>query len=96
MFNKKEIEKLAKLSRITLSGEEAESLSKEFSKIVDYVSILQRIEVEENDNLGIHINIMREDGEPHKKGEHTENILKEAPETQNSYIKVNKVLNTEK
>lgn len=95
MFNKEEVEKLAKLSRITLTEKEAQSLSKEFSQIVDYVSILQKIDVSTDEELDSHRNIMREDKSPHKKEEYTKKLLEEAPEKEKGYVKVSKVLKTE-
>ncbi|MAZ41121.1 Asp-tRNA(Asn)/Glu-tRNA(Gln) amidotransferase GatCAB subunit C [bacterium] len=96
MIDKNEVEKLAKLSRITLTEEEIESLSKEFSQIVDYVSLLQSVDVKEEDELDSHRNIMREDVQPHESGKYTKDLIKEAPETEKNYIKVNKVLSTDK
>ena len=95
MIDKDEVEKLAKLSRITLTEEEIESLSKEFSQIVDYVSLLQSVDVKEEGELDSHRNIMREDGESHESGKYTKDLIKEAPETEKNYIKVNKVLSTD-
>ena len=92
MFNKDEIKKLAKLSRITLTDEEEESLSKEFSQIVDYVSELKKVEVGVASDTDTHKNIMREDSIPHEKRIYTKKLLYSAPSTEKGYIKVNKVL----
>jgi len=96
----KDIENLAKLCRIELSGEEKEELMKEMDSILGFVDQIQEVttclpagrteesEVEEGDLR----NIMREDENPYIGGEFSEDLLAEAPNREGDYIKVKKIL----
>lgn len=94
-MNKDEVLKLAKLARISISNEEAESLSHEFDSILKYVGEVRSV----NNELGIMNkedfpirNVMRADGEGHESGIYTEKILAEASSREGNYIKVKKIL----
>ena len=94
-MDKEKVLNLAKLARISLTGDEAEELSGEFGAILDYVGEVKGVTTDEarsvtNNNL-TH-NVMREDTEPHKPGIYTEKLLKQAPATERGYIKVKKIL----
>jgi aspartyl-tRNA(Asn)/glutamyl-tRNA(Gln) amidotransferase subunit C len=86
---------LAKLSRISISNEEAESLSQEFESILGYVGEVKSVEAGEKnlspEDFPIR-NVFREDSEGHESGIHTEKILSEAPAREGNYIKVKKIL----
>ncbi|PIT96850.1 hypothetical protein COT82_00905 [Candidatus Campbellbacteria bacterium CG10_big_fil_rev_8_21_14_0_10_35_52] len=91
----KEIEKLAKLSRIKITDAEKKKLSKDIENIFEYVSEIQEISSNLQDDNFLNsrfVNVMREDGEPHKSGIYTEKILKEAPDIEDNYIRVKKIL----
>jgi len=91
----KEIEKLAKLSRIKITNAEKKKLSKDIENIFEYVSEIQKISANlQGDNFlnSRFVNIMREDSEPHKSGIYTGKILKEAPDKKDNYIRVKKIL----
>jgi len=91
----KEIEKLAKLSRIKITNAEKKKLSKDIENIFEYVSEIQKISANlQGDNFlnSRFVNIMREDGEPHESGLYTEQILKQAPAREGDYLKVKKIL----
>ncbi len=82
MIEKEEIEKLAELSRMEVTPEEVEKFSKDIESILEYVSELKEIAIDEDvREAGILRNIMREDGEPHEKGIYTKDILNAAPST---------------
>ncbi len=87
---------LAKLARIEIKSDEAESLSHEFEAILDYVGEIKKVgKLNESSKLNKEFtikNIMREDGEGHKSGIYTEKILEQAPRREGSYIKVKKIL----
>ena len=91
----KEIEKLAKLSRIKITDAEKKKLSKDIENIFEYVSEIQEISSNLQDDNFLNsrfVNVMREDGESHKSGIYTEKILKEAPDIEDNYIRVKKIL----
>jgi len=89
----KDIEKLAKLARIEMTTEEMRGLQKDMKSILDYVDQIQSIDI---NNLPVleysNSNVFREDTNPHQSGIYTDNILKEAPDTEDNYIKVQKIL----
>jgi len=99
MLEKKDVEKLAKLSRIDVSEDEKEVLLKDLEEILVYVSEVQEVVVGDTkpdlfvqEGISAIHNIMREDENPHKSGEFSKEIMKEAPSTKDNYIKVKKIL----
>ncbi len=93
MSDTSHIEKLAALSRITLTQEELEGLAEDIEAILGYVEQIQEVSThtEVGDNGLVH-NVMREDGEPHEPGVHSEALLKQAPATKNGFFEVKKVI----
>lgn len=88
--------KLATLSRIRISQGEAEKLSHEFEAILKYVGEVKEVSGANSlqliaDSFALK-NIMREDGEGHEPGIHTEVLLAAAPAREGNYIKVKKIL----
>jgi len=91
-----DIEKLALLARIKLEPDEKKKLQKEFGEILDYISKLKDADIggikEETGNASGNENVLRGDEYGHKTGEFTEDLLKNAPEVENGYIKVKRIL----
>ncbi len=86
---------LAKLARIEMGNEEAESLSGEFDAILGYVGEIKNLKLTANSyklEASPIKNIMREDTNPHESGIYTEKFLAQAPAREGSYIKVKKIL----
>ena len=93
MIEKEDIEKLAELSRMEVTPEEVEKFSKDFESILEYVSELTEIAAEEpSREAGILRNVMRPDGKPHEKNLYSEALLDAAPNRENNYFKVKKIL----
>jgi len=94
MITNEELKKLSKLARIEISEGELNNLSKDINSILDYVGQIQQISVDINkkEELGVLKNVMREDEKPHKSGEFSPDLLKEAPYIENEYVKVKKIL----
>lgn len=94
-MDKEKVLNLAKLARVGLEDEEAESLSREFDAILNYVGEVKSVKVLpsisdlQGDAL---INVMREDTKPHESGFYTKKILEQAPAREGDYIKVKKIL----
>lgn len=94
-----EIQKLARLSRIHLTDDEARTYQQEIAHILDYVEKLNDVNtdgvVETAQVTGLE-NVMREDVLSDKKngayGVSQEMLLSNVPETENGYIKVRRVL----
>ena len=94
-MDKEEVLNLAKLARVELKDEEAESLSHEFDSILNYVGEVRSAKVSPlvSDSQGETLkNIMREDREPHESGLYTQKILEQAPAREGPYLKVKKIL----
>jgi aspartyl-tRNA(Asn)/glutamyl-tRNA(Gln) amidotransferase subunit C len=93
MIDKKYVEKLANLSRIEISEEEKGIFIKDLDAILGYVSEVQKVIADDiKPEVGRLRNVMREDGNPHESCKFTKDILKEAPNTKDGYIKVKKIL----
>lgn len=92
MIEKKDIEKLAKLSRIKLSEPEIESLQKDVESILLYVNQINEVSVKEENTLPLNRNVLREDENPHESTIYTEEILSKAPSIETGFIKVKNIL----
>ena len=94
-----DIKKLADLARIDMSDEEMSKIAKDFDPILAYVSqvqealkISQSVSLDKKpENYFLH-NVMREDIVTNNRGEYTENILAEMPDTQDGFLKVKQIL----
>lgn len=97
-MNQAEIKHLAELARIELSEAEIETLTKEMSAILEYVSVVKDIvgdSAAEEPKVGIVHNVFRQDVVSNNTDEYTEDILAEMPQTKGRYMVVKKILNTE-
>jgi aspartyl-tRNA(Asn)/glutamyl-tRNA(Gln) amidotransferase subunit C len=92
MISLEEILKLASLSRIAVTEEEAGLFAKEIEVILQYVGTINTVEAGKTSPIYRVENVMREDGEPHETGRYTDEILREAPEAKEGYIVVKKIL----
>lgn len=94
MFTIKDVEKLAELSRISISEEEKEAVRGEIESILRYISDIQKLK---GDVASSHErstkNVMREDVQAHGSGAYSEDLLSQAPKTENGYVVVKKILN---
>ncbi len=93
MPEEKNVDYVAKLARIGIREKEKESLSKQLSKIIDYIDKLKELKVEGVEPLrdvGIGVNIFREDKA--KRANLKEKILNNAPSRQEDYFKIPKVI----
>ncbi len=94
MITLKEIEKLATLSRLTLTEDEKQSFQKDIGSILDYVGQLEKVTVSSDalPKVGDTYNVLREDVVRNNPGSYTEDLLKAAPSSQDGYVKVKKIL----
>ncbi len=91
MIEKKEVEKIAKLSRINLSEKETELMQKEISNILDYFKVLSEVDVSNISSFSfsyLNINTEREDVVVEAK----EDIKEYFPEKKGDYLKVKEIL----
>jgi aspartyl-tRNA(Asn)/glutamyl-tRNA(Gln) amidotransferase subunit C len=89
----KDIEKLAKLSRIELTDAEKEKYLKDISAILVYVDQIKNAVAEtgEERKVGDLRNVMREDEEIEGERD-VKNIIAEFPRQDGDYLKVKKIL----
>ena len=93
-MDKNEVLKLAKLARIEIGDEEAESLTQEIGSILNYIS-----EIKSADVSGVEVkaedfilkNVFREDINPHENGAFAKELMKEVPKKEGNYVKVKKI-----
>jgi aspartyl-tRNA(Asn)/glutamyl-tRNA(Gln) amidotransferase subunit C len=96
MIERKEIERLAELVRISISPEEAESLRKEIDSILEYVGQIQEVAAATGFGVmpeaGLVRNQFREDNNSREPGTCSEELLSMAPQREENYFKVKKIL----
>jgi aspartyl/glutamyl-tRNA(Asn/Gln) amidotransferase C subunit len=99
-IERKEVEKLAALARITIPENEIEKVRSDMESILAYISQIneanegaqgQVLLPREQYNFGVK-NVIREDAEPHETGKFTDALLAAAPKTKNGFIAVKKIL----
>lgn len=89
------IEKLAALSRISLSADERGALRDDVGAILGYVEQIQSVTADLAPEAGVLRNVMREDGEPHPSGEYTDALMSAAPKTRDNFVEVKKIIDQE-
>jgi len=89
----KDVEKLAKLSRIEISEDEKESLRASLESILGYVEQIESVSTGEIEMKDEPLrNVMREDVAPYESGIYSEILLKAAPASQDGFVKVKQIL----
>jgi len=88
MISQTDVEKLAKLARISITDEEKAQFGKEIESILGYVSEIQRIGKHGERTISIK-NVMREDIQVTTD---PKNLLESAPHTEGDFIAVKKIL----
>ncbi len=95
MISKKEVEHIAKLARLGLSREEINKFQKELSKIFDYFTKLEKVDIfgiEPTSHSILLENIKREDKVKSQEIETKKDLIKAAPQEKERYIKVKSIL----
>lgn len=93
MIKKEDVLKLAHLARIETTEVEAEALAGDLDHILEYVGQVNSLDLsDEKEQTGPVFNVMREDENPHDSGIYTEELLEAAPEQEENYFKVKKIL----
>ena len=93
-MERKDIEHLAKLSRIELQGNEADALATDITSILSYISEINEITGDGGllKKVGPVHNVFREDENPHEPGQYTDDLLNSSPSRDGQYFKVKKIL----
>jgi aspartyl-tRNA(Asn)/glutamyl-tRNA(Gln) amidotransferase subunit C len=90
-----DVEHIAKLARLGLSGKEKNRLKKELSAILDFVNKLDEIrtdKIEPTAQVTGLKNVVREDKGQKRTEQESQKLLKLAPETKDGYVKVKAIL----
>jgi len=94
-LSEEQVEHIAKLARLGLTGQENKKFQKELSSILDFVEQLNKAKTEKVEPTaqvtGLE-NVSRQDKSLAKSRKETEKLLKLAPQTKNGYVKVKAVL----
>lgn len=95
MLSKEDIKKLADLARIKVDEKDAEALAGQIGSILGYVGQIKEVSggvVSDEVQFGTSVNAFREDANENPGGTYTEALLREAPQKQDGYVKVKKIL----
>jgi aspartyl-tRNA(Asn)/glutamyl-tRNA(Gln) amidotransferase subunit C len=92
MIDIKEIEKLAALSRITLTPEEKIKFQKEIDSILSYINQIQQVSGDVKEPQKNIFNVMRSDDNALAPRLYTEKILANTPKREGDFVKVKKIL----
>jgi len=94
MISKQQVQHIAKLARLGLTEKEIEKFQKDLSAIMDYVEKLKEVNIdgiEPTSHSVLVENVMRKDEVAEKKEDENIKLLKLAPETKESYLKVKSI-----
>lgn len=91
-FTRDDLDNLSLLARITVREEEKDEMLAEMQAILGYVSEINEVSGNIEREKGVHYNIVREDTVTKEPGSSTDDLLREAPETEDGYVKVAQVL----
>lgn len=91
-----DVKHLAELARLELTDDEVSQYEKEITSILGYIEQINTIAGDVDgpiESAGVR-NVFREDENPEETGRYTEDVLAAAPQTQDGYVKVQKILDT--
>jgi aspartyl-tRNA(Asn)/glutamyl-tRNA(Gln) amidotransferase subunit C len=102
MLTKADIENLSVLARVAVSDEEKESFAVQLDSVLAYVSDIRKVATADAGALfeaqtplaraGELRNVTRPDTEPAEGGSYTSAILANAPDSEDGYVKVAKII----
>ncbi len=88
-----QIKKVANMSRLRIDEGELAGFAADFDAIINYIDQISSVDVGDISSFQSRTkNVMREDDNAYEVGEFSDDILANAPDTKDGYIKVNKVL----
>ncbi len=87
-----ELKKLALLARVDLTDAEIDGFSRDLDSILGYVDQINSADVSGVGAAPLQYNVARSDENPNPSGQYSEKMLADAPETQDGFYKVPKIL----
>ena len=90
MLDKKEINHLADLARLSLSEVENELLQKDLEGILGYVNQLAEAKIDNlpDASIGLSLNVVREDGNPVVNKDIAQDIISQFPQKEGRNLKI--------
>jgi aspartyl-tRNA(Asn)/glutamyl-tRNA(Gln) amidotransferase subunit C len=87
-----EIKALAHLARIAVTDEEVAGFAQDLDSILGYVAQINAVDVSSIESVPLQSNVARPDQNPHESGQYVETLLAGAPDSQDGFYKVPKIL----
>lgn len=91
-FTEQDLDNLSKLARITITEEEKPKMLLDIQSILGYVSEINTTEGQSIKRQEVFFNVVREDVITRESGSLSKELLAEAPEVVDTYVKVKQVL----
>lgn len=91
-MDEKAIEKLAELAKIEVNSNEIEGFKKDFESILGYINQIESVDVSDAQVDLMTKNVARADEVKNNPGDFSEKLLDSAPNTENGFVKVKKIL----
>lgn len=91
-MNTTDVQKLADLARLSISDEEALSLSKDMENILGYIKQIEQARVDFIDEPVMLVNVVREDIQEDTNQDTNDQIIANMPDTDGRFLKVKKIL----
>lgn len=93
MIEREDVRKLASLARIKIDESEEEKIAQDMEGVLAYIGQLDEVNVSSTASKEGEIrNIMREDVDVDEAGKFTNSIMEDAPESENGFLVVKKIL----
>ncbi len=87
-----DIQKLGELAKIEIKPEEAEKFKKDFDSILGYIKHIESVDLGDVSPEYLVKNVARDDKAKNTPGQFSDDLLASAPNTENRFIKVKKIL----
>ena len=95
MISKENVQHIAKLARIELTEKEAEQFQKELSMILDYFSVLKKVDVSKVEPMTHSVlleNVVRVDRAHQQNNEVLRKLMEAAPQRKDRFFKIKSIL----
>ena len=96
MISKEGVQHIAKLARIELTEKEVEQFQKELSSILDYFSVLKKVDVSKVEPMVHSVlleNVVRMDQARRQNNEVLRKLMEAAPQRKDRFFKIKSILN---
>lgn len=92
-IDREQIKKIADMARLSIDEAYMDNLAADFDAILNYIDQISSVDVGDISDFQPRVkNVMREDDNEYEAGVYTDDIMANAPDTKDGYIKVKKVL----